>query len=775
MRFQLAIATTLTFSLLTPAVGQNPASSPSPAPQQQNAPVTTTAQDDVVRVTTNLVQVDVVVTDKESKQITGLGPEDFEIFENKEKQKITNFSYVSTRAGTTTAPQVAREAAPAAKDAPSVPPTPMARTPGRRIIALVVDDLGLSFESMGYVQKALRKFVDEQVQPGDQVAVIRTSADAGSLQQLTTDKRQLDAAIEQVRWNPAGRGGLSPFADLANHGDPNIRESQQIFEEVEESRAGNYAVGSLETLGFVVRGLGELPGRKAVLFISEAFRLFNTQGRNVQLLRTMRRITDDANRSSTVIYTLDASGTQTLGLTAADNARGPAYLFDPQTLSDPGSGIAVPRHRPRGTAQRADSETARAGAQAEADSISAFKALDALTQQRQTRNIESQSVLSFLAQETGGLSVRNTNDLSVGIQRLLDDQQGYYLIAYRPEDSTLDPSTKRRRFRDVTVKVKGSGLRLRSRTGYYGVTDAEGRPVRRTRDEQLAAAVTSPFASSDIRVRLTSLFGDEPGTGSFMRSLLHVDARDLTFREEPDGSHKATMDIVAVNFGDNGRVMDQFSYEQLITLRGDAYRQALQHGLVYNFDFPVKQRGAYQLRVAVRDAGSERMGSARQYIEVPDMSKNRLTLSGIILKGANPPGANKATVVGASAQAANGNARSLTDDPQADPALRRLRQGMVLNYQYAIYNAQLDAPTNRPQLTTQMRLFRDGKQAFAGRVQPFEAGQQTDMKRLAAVGGLRLGPELVPGEYVLQVIVTDNLAKDKQNTATQFIDFEIVK
>ena len=145
MRFQLALATTLTFSLLTPVVGQNPA----PAPRQ-NAPVTTTtAQDDVVRVTTNLVQVDVVVTDKEGKQVTNLGPEDFEIFENKEKQKITNFSYVSTRSGATSAPQVAREAAPAAKDAPAVPPAAVASAPGRRIIALVVDDLGLSFESMG--------------------------------------------------------------------------------------------------------------------------------------------------------------------------------------------------------------------------------------------------------------------------------------------------------------------------------------------------------------------------------------------------------------------------------------------------------------------------------------------------------------------------------------------------------------------------------------------------------------------------------------------------
>ncbi len=100
---------------------------------------------------------------------------------------------------------------------------------------------------------------------------------------------------------------------------------------------------------------------------------------------------------------------------------------------------------------------------------------------------------------------------------------------------------------------------------------------------------------------------------------------------------------------------------------------------------------------------------------------------------------------------------------------------MTLEYIYAIYNAQLDRATQKPQLTTQVRLYRDGQQVFAGRVNPLDVTGQTDMKRLTAFGGLKIGSDLTPGEYVLQVIVTDALAKANNNTATQWIDFEIVR
>src|SRR5205085_8129921 len=93
-------------------------------------------------------------------------------------------------------------------------PTPVKPEQVRRTIALVVDDLTLSFESTYYVRRALKKFVDEQLQDGDLVAIIRTGAGIGALQQFTTDRRQLYAAIEKIRWNPVGNGNIGAFAPL---------------------------------------------------------------------------------------------------------------------------------------------------------------------------------------------------------------------------------------------------------------------------------------------------------------------------------------------------------------------------------------------------------------------------------------------------------------------------------------------------------------------------------------------------------------------------------
>ena len=91
-----------------------------------------------------------------------------------------------------------------------------------------------------------------------------------------------------------------------------------------------------------------------------------------------------------------------------------------------------------------------------------------------------------------------------------------------------------------------------------------------------------------------------------------------------------------------------------------------------------------------------------------------------------------------------------------------------------IYNASIENATMNPRLITQVRLFYEGKEIFAGKESPYDPGRQTDLKRLALTGGLSLGTDMVSGDYVLQVIVTDLLADKKHQSATQWMDFQIV-
>jgi hypothetical protein len=97
-----------------------------------------------------------------------------------------------------------------------------------------------------------------------------------------------------------------------------------------------------------------------------------------------------------------------------------------------------------------------------------------------------------------------------------------------------------------------------------------------------------------------------------------------------------------------------------------------------------------------------------------------------------------------------------------------------LRYGYEIYNAKIIA-AQKSILNTQIRMFRDGKMIFEGKQIPLDLSGQTDLERIKAVGAINLGNGMPAGDYVLQIIVTDTLAKEKSKIATQFVQFEIVE
>lgn len=709
---------------------------PTPSPESEVQQPSRSNEDDVVRITTNLVQVDAVVSDKNGKLITDLRPDEVQIFEDGHQQEITNFSFVNPEASSNRP----LPSAPPDKNAPPLPPTKMHPKDVRRTIALVVDDLGLSFRSTYDVRNALKKFVDQQMQPGDLVAIIRTSGGIGALQQFTADKRQLYAAIERVRWFVNGRSNVGAFAPMEGQipGEDKLKAAdvKQVNEDLDQFREDVFAVGTLGAVSYVVKGMRELPGRKSILLMSDGFRIYSAGNpeRNYRTLLALRRLIDQANRATVVIYTMNASGLQVLELTAADST----------------------------------------GAKGS-------KELEQMLNDRRTEAFESQDGLNYLAKETGGIAIRNTNDLSGGIRRVIEDQKSYYLIGYRPDESTFDAKSGRRTFHKLSLKITRSGkFSVRMRNGFYGIAEVDEKALALTPRQQLLRALTSPFGAAEVHVRLTTLFANDPKTGSYMRSLLYVNASDLTFTDLPNGEHTAEFDVVAITFGDNGSVIDQVAQSFTIRARAEEYARLRRDGFVFFLTVPIKKAGAYQLRAALRDQATSRIGSASQFIEVPDIKKNRLVVSGILVNAVDPANAN------------SGPGRGSTDansPPGSDPekkdsvptrlslnaAVRQLKRGQQLQYSVIVYNARLDKTTARPQLLTQVRLFRDGEPVFTGRELTLSEANQPDPKRIPVIGALKLGTDLSPGEYVLQITATDPLADEKHRVAIQWIDFEIVK
>ncbi len=682
--------------------------------------------DDVVKISTTLIQIDVTVTDKKGNPVKDLKPEEVEIYENGKRQEISNFNFISSIREKTVE-------APAKSQQPeiSVPPPTVRPEQVRRTIALVVDDLTLSFESIYSVRRALKKFVDEQMQDGDLVAIIRTGAGIGALQQFTTDRRQLYAAIEKVRWNPIGNGGISAFPpiepsldDLADRTGESDEE-EDIDKSVaspESFRESIFATGTLGAINYIVRGMQELPGRKSVMLFSDGFALY-TKSENgfvdsTRVLDSLKKLVDAANRASVVIYSMDARGLAVTGLTAADSTAEKSAAQVEQALSD-----------------------------------------------RRTKLFDTQEGLTYLAGQTGGIAFINNNDLSGSVRKMLDDQS-YYLVGYEPEDEVFDPL--KRRYNKLEVKIKRPGVKVRYRSGFFGISEEEiaAKPkAELTPQQKIINAITSPFAANDISLRLNAVFGNDEKQGSFIRSFLHINSENIIFTDAPDGKKKAVFDILAMGFGDNGIPVETISKTFTATVDAATYKRIKENGMLYDFLFPIKKPGAYQLRVAIYDKTSAKVGSSNQFVEVPDYNKKRLTISGIILSSMSFEDWQKL---------ANGQTPSTLSDPVQDTALRQFKAGTVLNYGAVVYNPKI-AQAGKTDLATYVRLFKDGKMIYEGKPQPVKTDDtMKDVRRIAFSGSLSLGTKITTGDYILQIIATDNLANKKRQTVSQLVPFEIV-
>jgi VWFA-related protein len=666
------------------------------------------------RVGVDAVRIDAVVTDRDGRIVSDLTADDFEVRQDGKLQKVTFAQFVPVLADappSTGVPAVSRG------DVPALPAPPVSRERVQRTIAVVVDDLGLSFESYRNTQKALRSFVDKELRSSDLVAIVRTGGAGGGLQPFTTDRRVLHAAIDALRWNGASRNGVEAFEPVNSYTSfsgrggaaPETSVDPNDFSEVNQLRTSMSAAGTFGALNLVVRGTRELPGRKAIIFVSEGFQLVSgaSMDPDFRMRLGIDRVIDQATRAGVVIYALDSRGLEAAGLNAADNV----------------------------------SNKGEAGVRGFAGDRRRFL-------------LDTQEGMAYLAEQTGGFAVMNTNDLARGLGRISDDVRDYYVLGYVPEEGTFAAPGKTPSRRKISVTVKRAGLRVKTRREFLGVSDPPVTAGPETPAQQLVHAATSPFAETGIALRATTLPGFAPDQGIFVRALLHIDARALTFAPRDDGKRTAAADVLGMVFDQEGREVAHLSTGFAVALTGEAADEALRDGLAYTLRIPIRRGGAYQVRFAVRDQHSGMLGSAGEFVQVPDIADGAFALSGIVVRRDD----------GTTRPASGGTDQlSLT----AAHALRVYPPGTRLSYAYEIYNA-----AQTVQATTS--IWRGTERIFAAAPDNLVVPRD-DNARFAAAGGVKLGEGLAPGSYVLQVSATtsDPKRQGRRRVAVQRIDFEV--
>jgi VWFA-related protein len=686
------------------------------------------------RVAVDAVRIDAVVTDKDNTIVRDLTADEFEISQDGKPQKVTFAQFVPVPVASPADAAKAPLKAGNAVGAPALPGAPVRRENIQRTVALVVDDLGLSVESLYYVKRGLHDFIDHALQPGDLVALVRTGGSMEGLQPFTTDRRVLHAAVENLKFNAFSRSGVEAFAAVNQFTKltpdvptgPGGADSSSggitvgDFTGLDSIRDSMMAAGTLGALNLVVEGARNLPGRKAVMFVSEGFQLLEKGAGDTFALpgrarTTLDRVVDRATRAGVVIYSIDARGLQTGGVLASDDFNCatpcPNATFE-QSTRDEGAN--------RNNARR-----------------------------------NTQEGMKYLAEQTGGFAVLNTNNLGAGLARAAADVRDYYVIGYAPDADTFPGKGKTPEYHKIAVRVKRPGLKVRTRREFLGVSDVDESAAPETPAQQIVNAAVSPFTSTDIAMRATTLPGYDAARGLFVRALLHVDTSSLTFTKGADGKSEASADVLGMVFDRDGTEVAHLSTGFAVTLTPEAAQDALHDGLAYTLRIPIPRAGPYQVRFAVRDRASGKFGTAGEFLDLPDVPHGAFAISGIVLRSSDD------LVTPADAD------RMIISPSQA---IRVYKAGTQLKYACELYNAS--APV---QLA--LSVWRGGERMLASPADTLTppATASGTSTSFAAGGAFTLGGALPPGRYVLQLAAQtlDPAKKNAVARAVQQMDFEV--
>jgi hypothetical protein len=184
-----------------------------------------------------------------------------------------------------------------------------------------------------------------------------------------------------------------------------------------------------------------------------------------------------------------------------------------------------------------------------------------------------------------------------------------------------------------------------------------------------------------------------------------------------------------------------------VSLNEEGYQRALKYGLVYAMEVEVAKPGPYRVRVALRDEASGRVGTASQYLVVPNLSGHKLTLSGLIFPGSY----------------------GTDDDIVPAPSPIALVPGGNAKFVFEVFGAGDHARS----LQSQVRLFRDGAKVYEGPVRPLQVASKLVHGEGFAKDDLGIPAGLAAGDYELQEEIAEEKTGGKMVRASQWAELHV--
>lgn len=533
-----------------------------------------------IRVSTRMVLVDVVVTDKQGNPVPGLHAEDFTVEENGKAQKIATF---------TTSEQM--------QPAPPLPPgiysnRAQYRSPGGPITVMLLDVINTAFSDQAYARRQMLKFVQEQYKPGQRMAIFTLTGSLNELQDFTSDPQVLYAALQRFQPQPqhftnpgapttsasneSGMGNAlvstnattAPATDAASGLSPGVAQEisnaeaeLQGFENAETEYAEEQrTVLTLRALDSLGRILGGLPGRKNIIWV--------TGNLPFSLIPENRNMTDTELAEDLPSRTIHSGDEHAAGNYAA-------------------------------TFRTSHAEEIRETAARLASAQVAIYPVDARGLTISTSN-DSQELMREMARETGGRAYVNQNEIKFGVQRAFQDDEATYTLGYYPENKKWDG-----KYRTIKVKAKRDGIELQFRRGYYAFdpTQLKGYNPQQEVLSSLNEVAPSTLVAFTARVVPPSA---NPTHGKIGVDFL-VDASTLSTEDVSDGK-KLNVAFYAMVFSPQGKMLGQHSQKVERAFSADIYKQIVEKGMLLHMDLDPQPGGA-EIRLAVQDNKSGLVGT----------------------------------------------------------------------------------------------------------------------------------------------------------------------
>src|SRR5271156_3289504 len=690
-------------SQAAPVVVAPPA--PARAPQQQTPAQQAAAHQSsaVLRSSSDLVRIDVEVTDKSGKPIKGLTANQFTITDEGKPQAITSFSFADIEAiETATADETKPIVVAVDNDGPNSPSADAISDAlrDRRLIVLFFDLTSMQTDDLIRAHDAADKFVKHQMTKADVVAVVVFSTRINVLANFTNDRTVLNKAIAQLTLDNSANPASPLYAAAAN-GEYDVQEYTGAAYTPDETEFNVFntdqKLAAVEGLADV---LGGIPGRKAMVEFTGGITQTGEENRT-----QLRAATDAANRADVSIYSIDSRG-----------------LF----AAPPGG----------------DTTTNAATGTSMFTGASVFHQTD----QRE----DSRDTLATLSTDTGGKAFFDLGDLSDAFPKIQQDNAGYYLIGYR-----LGGDVKRDgRWRAIHVKVNAPGAHIRYRDGYYAPRDFQ-HLEKEDRDQQLADAVNSDNPVVELPVAVETGMFRLSSTQAYIPIAAKIASSALDWAQKHNKQHAEFDFAVEVRAVPSAQIVAQLRDTITVNLDAEHFEQVRHSNLLYQGGV-VLAPGNYRLKFVARENESGKIGTFEQNLVVPAAQPEKVTLSSVLLPSQLVP-IEKSSAVATKGQGARAKITSSPLDIEGQrivPSVTNyFTQGQTLYVFLQAYcpeKANKNEPFDPNTLRAGLVFLRNGIQMNAT---PLIPPAQVDPKTHTVSFRISLPLQKLPtGRYTVQVI-----------------------